>query len=179
MKLYVDSEGKIEAEALRLEVSKQLAAFNDEVVYLINPNTFKFWEKLHNLIANKNNGTGKEDYLRIEAQLRTLPEFLNTWKRTAVESPERWEMFILTKAQEIRSGNRDSDYFWALAIRHDQIVALIRVLERLEQHIKKWMTMKPAQVLEDGVFWGLSAYSLEKQIYMEAEKVHQERLQKC
>jgi hypothetical protein len=62
-----------------------------------------------------------------------------------------------------------------LAIRHDQLIALIRVLNKLIGHMNRWVLMKPDKVMDDGVFWGLSEYPVEKQIYLEAEKVHQER----
>ena len=175
MQLYIDELGRIKAEPLRQETLKQLRLLVNESEYLLSGKAKQFWDELHLLIVTRTQDLEKQAYLDIQSQLQTLTTYIETWIRTSVESRERWEFFVMAKAQEIQSGDKDKDYYWGLAIRHDQLIALIRVLNKLIGHMNRWVLMKPDKVMDDGVFWGLSEYPVEKQIYLEAEKVHRER----
>jgi hypothetical protein len=175
MKLFVDEFGMIESQRLQSECKSRLKTINEKIRYILEGPKAEFWEKLHARIIKIDNVDEKQAYLKIEAQLRTLPTFIDTWGQTSVETPERWECFVMMKAQEIKSGDKNHDYFWALAIRHDQMVALIRILDTLETELEGWLKMDILSVMENEKFWGLAEYPIEKQIYLEAEQVHKER----
>jgi hypothetical protein len=175
-KSYVDLNGKIDALSLRQDVKVELDKLKIQIEYLLGGTHRQFWELLHHHLVRIEDDNEKQQYLEIEAQLTTLPEFIETWIKTAVETLETFDLFVMIKASEVKSGNKDGDYFWALAIRHDQLLGLTRVIKALTENLNRWVTMQPNEVMTDGVFWGISQYNIEKQIYLESEKVHQERL---
>lgn len=165
---------KIQSEEVRHNTLTKLKAINEQLAYLWQGPYRQFWIQLHHYLLHWEDPLERQNLLDVEAQLVTLPVFIETWIKTAVETPQTWEFFILTKAQEINSGDRDRDYFWALAIRRDQMVGLVRVLETLTTDIKVWVTKQPKDLVEDSVFLGLTEKNIEKQVYLEAEKVHRE-----
>ena len=111
----------------------------------------------------------------MENQLTSLEQMIGVWIATALDSPERLEFFVLSKAEEIKSGDQQRDYFWALQIRHDQLVALVDVLRALAAHLHRYVKMDPTSVINDATFQGLTEYGIEKQIYLEAENIHKHR----
>jgi hypothetical protein len=175
MTLFIDTQSRVDREALREYALKKLTHFAQACHVLIGSSDNKaFWDQLHHQILSLNQ-EDKSNYLKIENQLTSLPNFIEGWIRMAVESEERFAFFIKSKAEEIKSGDEKKDYFWALQIRHDQIIGLLRVLETFIAIIETWVQKPPTQVINDGVFIGLNVHSLEEQIYLEAEKVKSER----
>src|SRR5690606_33816058 len=104
-----------------------------------------------------------------------LPQYIESWIARSVDSNERFEFFIAAKAEEIKSGDQSRDYFWALQIRHDQLIAVVRVSSRLIEVLQKWITQSPDEVIDDELFHGLVETNLEEQIYLEAENIHKQR----
>lgn len=173
--IFVDKTSAIDREALRQYVFSGLKNYRDRVEAVIFAERHRdFFNTLHGLILAS---PDKDALLRVESQIKELPDFIETWIHTAVDTSERLEFFIASKATEIKSGDQNHDYFWALQIRHDQLVGLIRVLDVLVAYLEVWVTKKPEEVLADPVFLGISDHSVEKQVYYEAEKVHAEREQ--
>jgi len=174
MMVFIDSKSNIDKEALRKYVLDELELQAKRCEGLLSgEDQEKFWNKLHDLIVVNEKNTGA--WLNLEKQLTSLPEFIKSWIETTVDSPERMEFFILSKAEEIRSGDKERDYFWAMQIRHDQLVALIRVVSMLITRLEKLIKLPVDEVLEDPVIQGLTEKSVEDQIFLEAQKIHQDR----
>lgn len=175
--LFIDKTQAIDREALRVYVFDQLTKCKQLYKKLLTSEEgYRFIRKLHDYIAERND-LDQNRYWQVEHQLSGLGEYLDTWVVTAIDSQERLDFFIRAKAAEISSGDAKRDYYWAMQIRHDQLVALVRVIELLLHHIKRFLQLEPSQVLEDPVFLGLVDYSIEEQVYLEAEKVHRQRLE--
>lgn len=172
--MFVDAKSRVDREGLRKYVVDQLEILRQRAEVLNNDYS-DFWDKAE-LVARKQL-LEKEKERAVDAflQLRHLPEYIGMWMETAVDTPERFDFFVLTKAHELKSGDQQKDYFWAIQIRHDQLVALVRVLDLLIDVMKLWVTMRPDKVLEDPVFAGLTKYGIEDQVFMEAERVYKER----
>jgi len=174
--MFVDENSDIDREALRLYILNELNRIKKLTqLYLTDDRYHSFWEAIHNYINQISEETKKQNLVQVESQLHNLPDFIDKWIHTAVDTDQRFEFFILAKAEDIKSGDQPHDYFWALQIRHDQLVGLIRVLNKLMEHIKRWTTLPADQVISDGVFLGMTVYSIETQIYLEAENIHKNR----
>lgn len=174
--LFIDENSKIDKEALRQHVLKELNRLVGVLEKLIHgPENKKFWDGLHAYLATEYEGKDKDRCLGVERQIKGLISFIEGWVKTSVDSTERFEFFIQTKASEIRSGDEPKDYFWALQIRHDQLVALVKVLTDLTDVIKKWVQMKPAKVVADEEYAKLKEYEVEDRIFFEAEKINKNR----
>ena len=175
-KLYVNQSGQVSKRRLRSEIYKRMEGLRQKADYLINAERNSlFWDKLHIRISRGQEREKREVLLGIESQLISLPVYIETWMRQSLENEAAFEFFILQKAESIRSGNAEKDYFWALLIRHDQLVGLTTVLDQLLKALENWVTIRPVDVLNDPVFLGLGEYSVEEQVYLEAEKVHSYR----
>ena len=140
MATFINEENKVDTEGLIDFGKKQLTEMKQQATYLLNQHA-SFWIEVHNKIIEREDREEKRVLLAVEQQMKHLPMFAKQWVETALDSKERFDFFVMTKAQEIGSGDNDKDYFWALTIRHDQIIALVRVLrlliERLEALVKK------------------------------------------
>lgn len=173
--LFIDEQSRIDKEALRNFAFSELSRFEEKVEVLVfGQDNKQFWESLHNLIAVYD-GPEKMSYRKVEKQIENLKSYITGWKETSVSSEERFEFFVQTKASEIKSGDQMRDYFWALQIRHDQLVALVTVIGRLINQIEIWVKMKTSEVLDDPIYVGLGEYSLEDQVYLEAANIHKKR----
>lgn len=176
MGLFISSTSEVDKAALQAYALVKLKELGQRALGLMNEGSgLTFWPKLHVEIQNTTKGDAKEKMRRVEEQLKRLPLYIETWVKTAVDTPQRFDFFVMAKAHEISSGDKDRDYFWALQIRHDQIVALIRVLEMLLGHMEDWVKNPVKKMLNEPVFRGLMDYSIEDQVFLEAEKVHKER----
>lgn len=174
--MFVDENSNIDKEALRSHVLEALERIKNEANRLISaPSVYTFWTGLHDQIASLEDTTFQDQARVVETQLKTLPVFIAKWMEMSVDSAERLDFFIASKAEEIKSGDRVRDYFWALQIRHDQLIALVRVLDRLLSVLRDWVKAAPDKVLDDPVFAGLCEYSIEDQVYLEAETIHKLR----
>lgn len=170
--MFIDQNSSIDKHALRSYVYNELTKTKAQVESLLIKH-HTFWQNLHHVIVS--NPEFKEEHLRVEEELLTLPKYIDNWIETALDSEERLDFFISAKAEEIRSGDQFRDYFWALQVRHDQLVALVKVLTTLIDHLNRWSTMLPEDVIADPVWKGLLDYSIDKQIYLEAENIHKKR----
>lgn len=174
--MFVDSQSRVDREGLRTYIVGQLTQMKAEAEKVCVDRA-AFWNKALVSARAQLFGTEQTKAVTTIRQLSSLPQFIQTWSDTAVESPERFDFFVLAKAHELKSGDQQKDYFWALQIRHDQLVALVRVLDMLLDKMKLWVSLKPHQLFDDPVFAGLTEYGLEDQVYLEAEKVYKERQQ--
>lgn len=174
--MFIDQNSVIDREALRTYTLKELNQIRELVLQKFEPKNQSFWNKVHDAIVTTGlSDEDKKKYLHLEEQIQHLPDYIQRWINTAVDTQERIEFFIASKADEIKSGDAPRDYFWALQVRHDQLVALVRVLSNLNKELDRWLTLEPQLVLDDPIFQGLLEYDVEKQIYLEAENIHKSR----
>lgn len=176
--LFVDEKSNVDKEALRSFVLVELKKMQAEIDGILGGENKKKWKKIQDEIVRENKGGKWDEIKEVLADLEGMSGFVTEWIETAVESPERFEFFILSKAEEIAGGDQAHDYYWALQIRHDQLVALVQVLEALIPKMKELLEMKPREVASDPVFKGLMKYSVEDQVYLEAKKIQEERMKR-
>lgn len=174
--MFIDSQSKVDREGLRTFVGSELTRMK-QVSTKLTQEKSGYWQKVKTAIKLKLSPHEQPLASDVIDQLIGLPQYIEMWIKTSVESPERFEFFVLAKANELKSGDEPHDYYWALQIRHDQLVALVRVLEILLDKMAIWVSQRPDQLFDDPVFSGLTEYGLEEQVYLEAEKVYQERQQ--
>lgn len=175
--MFIDKNSEIDREAMRVYVLKELGQIKEQLGHLLlDVEHETFWKNIHDCIVTQiTDPQEKEKALKLETQIHNLPQYINQWIQTAVDSPERLEFFVSAKAEEIKSGDQNKDYFWALQIRHDQLIAIVRVLSRLLNELNQWLQLSPSQVIQEPIFQGLLDYSIEDQIYLEAENIQTQR----
>lgn len=173
---FIQNYHSIDREAMRLYIVDTLGELRARAEALIfAPEHQSFWDALHNAIGAVSDKKQQKSLRRVEEELRGLIHFIDEWLHTAVDTSERLDLFVRVKAAELLTGDQDKDYYWAMRIRHDQLVALCRVLTLLLDQINAWIKQQASDVLEDAVFMGLTQYSLAQQVYLEAQQVHKER----
>lgn len=173
---FLKSDGTVDTDALIKETRRVLTQIKQEVEMVLNSDKGQRWlNELTNTLAF-NASDNKEALVTVKNQICELPEFCQQWIDLAVANNETFVFFVRTKAQEIYSSDTQKDYYLALYIRHDQLVALIRVLTKLVKELKRWLELPASKVIFDPVFVGLVDYALEKQIYLEAEAIYKARL---
>ena len=176
--LFIDQNTRIDKEALRQYVESELKRLGSITEALVSDERYgEFWEELHRMIVSVQDEEQREEFMGLESELKTLPMFFRGWLNTAVESEERFEFFIQTKATEVRSGDEVKDYFWALQIRHDQLVALVEEGVAVVQMMKTCVGMKVEEVLEAREFVARSKIKIEERIYIKAQQIQAQREQ--
>ncbi len=174
--LFIDEKSGVDKEALReyvLGKLKDLLATTEGLLH--DEKSSKFWDAAKNSLTEIEDENEKEEFESALEQVVEVDQFIKSWIQNSVESSERFEFFILTKAEEVSSGDQAKDYFWAMQIRHDQLVALVRVLEKLVEHMNEWLQIKPNELFNSPVFAGLCEYGLEDQVYLEAESIAKQK----
>lgn len=174
MSLFIDANYRVDREGLRQYVLAEMSGYR-KLAETVCVGQDVFWDKLTQTVRERVTDADKDKALLAVDQLRHLPQFIDTWISTALDTTERFDFFVLTKAHELNSSDQTNDYYWALQIRHDQLVALVTVVSMLLDKMKIWKSLRPVEVLDDPVFAGLTVYDVEKQIYLEAERIYQER----
>jgi hypothetical protein len=174
-RFFLRSDGTVDTEALVTETKETLTQIKQKIELVLNSDKGQRWlNELTNILAFRTEGD-KEELMTVKKQLSELPEFCQQWIDLAVANNETFIFFVRTKAQEIFSNDTKKDYYLALYIRHDQLVALIRVLTNLTVELERLVELPVSQVIKDPIFYGLVDYALEKQIYLEAEAVYKTR----
>ncbi len=174
--LFVDAKSNVDKEALRQYVARELEILLDRIeVVLYGDRGKEYWDGFHNMVGLWKNEKKKTKWLKVEAQLINLDKFVKGWVTTSVETPERFEFFVLSKAEEIASGDQQHDYFWALQIRHDQLVALVEVLTEYVKLVEELIRRSPKDVVDEKRLKGLADKSMEELVYFRAEKINKDR----
>jgi hypothetical protein len=174
MSIFIDASSRVDREGLRRFVLSEMEQCKQKADSVCTER-IEFWDRLKTAAGQNLFDEEKEKALKVIDQLVHLPQFILTWMTTALDSQERFEFFVMTKAHELNSGDQHKDYYWALQIRHDQLVGLVRVVEMLLDKMKLWMSLRPKEVFDDPVFSGLTEFNVEQQIFLEAERIYKER----
>lgn len=170
--IFVNKNSAIDKESLRTYALNKLLNDRDMMQVLIAK---PIWEKLHNVVGSEKNKIQLEKYRRSQSQLLGLCGFIDAYIKTSLDSMERFELFVQIKALELISKDQQNDYFWALQIRHDQVVAVVEVIEKIVRLTNSWSSMSVDEILQDKEYVKLSYTSVEDQVYLEAERVYKER----
>jgi len=175
--MFIDENSKIDREALREHTLQELTRLKEVSGQLTRDSKNEaFWKSIQDTVAVLElDENTRNNYKNLLQEFQNLNKYIDKWITTTVDNPNRFEFFIASKAEEISSGDEEKDYFWALQIRHDQLIAVIRVISRLLEIITTWVSQDPKTVLDDPLFQGLIDTSLEEQIYLEAENIHKQR----
>ena len=170
--IFVDKNSAIDKKSLRTYALNKLKNNRDMMqVLMAKP----IWEKLHNVVGSEKNKIQLTKYRKSQSQLLGLCGFIDSYIKTALDSLERFELFVQVKAIELKSKDQQHDYFWALQIRHDQVVAVVEVVEKIVGLASSWSGMSVDKILKDEEYIKLTHTSIEDQVYLEAERVYKER----
>lgn len=170
--IFVNKNSAIDKESLRTYALNKLSNNRDMMQALMAK---PIWEKLHNAVGSEENKIQLAKYRKSQAQLLGLCGFIDSYIKAALDSSERFELFVQVKAIELKSKNQRNDYFWALQIRHDQVVASVEVVEKIVKLVNSWSKMSVDEILKDKEYINLAHTSIEDQVYLEAERVYKER----
>ena len=170
--IFVDKNSAIDKESLRIYALNKLLNSRDMMQALIAK---PIWEKLYNAVSVEENKLRLDTYRKSQSQLLGLCGFIDSYIKTALDSAERFEFFVQVKALELISKDQNNDYFWALQIRHDQVVAVVGVIEKIIRLVSSWSRMSVDEILSDEEYLKLAHTSIEDQVYLEAERVYKER----
>lgn len=168
MTQFVDIDGKLNKEQLRVFVLAQFQNLLTSFYPLFMHDSAGFINRLHDVIATMN---GPQALLlkKIESQLVSLPEFITSYIKSALDTPERLEFFIEIKANELSDSDQTHAYYWAQLIRHDQLLATVFVLQEIYALVKSWSETPIDAVLNDKAFMELSSNTIEDKIYLRAK----------
>jgi hypothetical protein len=113
---------KLKKDNLRIYILDNLVKIKKQIDGLLyQGSNQKYWQDVQNAAAFADD----EDIKIAIAQIKSLPKLIEDWIRESVSSTQRFEFFILSKAAELSSGDKDHDYFYALKIRNDQLLAFL------------------------------------------------------
>jgi hypothetical protein len=173
---YLDTAGHIDALKLQQEVNLKLTDLKQAFEEVLQSRGGQMLVvELKNIVGFSPDNQERQQISHMIRQLEDLPGYIDHWRHMSVDSEPRFTFFVKTKAEEYRTGSETDDFLEALNSRYDQLVGLIRVLSAMLTHLKRFITMPVADILEDPVFQGLIEHDMEAQVYLEAAQVYKER----
>lgn len=160
---------------LRRSVKKRLNTLHRELNALEAGEEYhRFRESLLRLLPQLEQPE-KKRVLGSYRQVTSLVAYLEQWLNTALSDKEAFEMFIRHKAEEFQSGDVEHDFYEALLMRRDQLLAVTAEAELLTERIKVWMKLEAGVLVKEPEFIGLSSEPLEKRIYHTAQEIFRKR----
>ncbi len=132
----------------------------------------QFWNQVRDLAY-----ISKQD-IAISAinQIHSLPGHITHRIKENVDSPQAFELFIQLKAAEISSGDKMKDYFLAMKIRNDQLLACLYVYTQSITQLEFCISFLPSDVLQHPAFIYFGEKSIEDRIYEIAQKMYDSRV---
>ena len=151
---------------------ERLQTLHRQIDFLANnPATSQHWNELRDFaVIQLSIADGHA--VAIFDQILSLHEIIEAWITDHVDSPERFEFSVLSKAAEISSGNDDADYFNALIIRHDQLLAAVTVFETAVKYWQELLKMQPNEAIHSKQLTFFEENSIEGWIYACAQKMY-------
>lgn len=175
VKLFLSEDSKVDTEALRMYVLRHLTDAHERMQYIRhNPILQESWRDIKDSILSQGTA-GNEAWVRTVAEVESVDKKLHEWMEDHVDSKEDFDFSVQAKAVEINSGNQDYDYFMALLIRHDQLLATVLVYEEV---IKKFETILQIHEknLADIPEWAyLAEKTIDERIFEMAEEMYRLR----
>ena len=171
---FFNADKQLDSEALRcfaLETLQKLAKRSEQCIS--SAQCSQQWRQVDDRAVVGNHKHWTAGYNQVQ-ELGTAIAF---WIKEAVESEQRWNFFVLEKATEISSGDRDRDYYHALMIRHDQILAACLVLEQAVMAVEQSCQLSVDALLQSEAMRFLARDEIETTIFAKAETFLKQRLQ--
>lgn len=164
---------KLDKEKLRLFILDNLNETKKQLnEILFQAEQISFWDKIQDLATISNDYNQK---IAI-SQIRLLPKTIDDWIKESVASKESFEFFILSKAAELSSGDKIKDYFYALKIRNDQLLAFLFVCTESLNNINICYQKAASEVLNLKEYRYFGEKEIKTRVFEIAEKLYQERV---
>ncbi|MGI5828412.1 MAG: hypothetical protein ACOX6V_05325 [Patescibacteria group bacterium] len=162
-------ENKLQKEQLRTYVLQQLTTIRKEFdYYLHTPNMSDLWNQVGNLSSFTTNRTYQDACRRV----LNLTNEIDFWIKECVSSEQHLEFFILSKASELNSGDKDRDYYNALLIRHDQLLAVTEVFKTALDNLKACSKLPSNCIIHSKEFEYFIEKDLKTRIFELAEEFY-------
>lgn len=169
---FFDENNKLNKNQLKEYVSESLSVMKMKLDVLLYREKYKkFWADLQNYCAINH----KADCLAACKEVLLLPKLIDYWEKESVESDQRFDFFIVSKASELASGDEVKDYYHALLIRHDQLLAVVEVFQEAINFLEEIVTNEIKYVPNSSQINFFSKWSVEKRIFITAENFYKLR----
>ena len=163
---------QLKKEDLRIFILDQ---FNHYLTQLHDPlhliQNHQLWTKLSDQAAIAQN----DDHLKACQAITTLDKQVQYWIKEGVETPQRFEFFILSKAAQLNSGDQNRDYYHAMLIRHDQLLAVNHVLGQAIKHITNCLKLPQQEIRNSDDFRFFYLRTIEERIFKTAQLIYKTR----
>jgi len=178
LQLYTNPDNSINKPALYQFISQTFDKHRKWADYLLtSPDNTTHWKNLHDYIISN---TKSDDHpWQIGWQnLQNLIEQLDGWFNDHVAEPATFDFSIKQKAVEIGSGDENYDYYMALTIRHDQLLAAVQTFSISLQHLA-WIVECPdaKEIVDSQHFQYFINNDTESRIFQLAEQMYHLRKQ--
>ncbi len=175
---FVTDRQTIDKEKLRQYVFQSLSDCHTEADYLINnPENKNHLHQINDLLAQHQQPEIRQLGLTAMERINQLHKEVESWINDNVDSPERFEFSIQAKATEISSGNQDYDYWAALTIRHDQLLAAVVIFEEALAKLSSLIHTEPAEAVNSPDLKYFAEHTSPERIFKAAEEIYQLRNQ--
>jgi len=165
---------KLNAEDLRLYTKKQFTHIYTQFEEIIHsPQKQTYWQKLRDFGITKQIKNTEEAFRNIFSLL----DQIDLWYQKSVRDKPTFEFFIRSKAAELNSGDQIKDYYHALMIRHDQLLAVVFYFSQALFYLRQSLEKTPKHFFDSQSFKYFATCSSENQIYLVAELFYQVRIQ--
>ncbi len=171
---FVDNDHKIDKEKLRIFVKEKLTSQLAWVTYWLHGTAYLHnWNRLADYIASHDKDPKSKSWQKGLDQIMALADTIRGWNAEHCESAERMEFSIASKAAELATGNDDQDYYTALTIRHDQLLACIQVMDEAIKNLGKLVKLDSMEeIIATEQFDWFVVKGIDTYIYERAREVY-------
>jgi len=171
-KFITSNNKKVDTLALRKYVFDELSRIYAWCEYLLhNPEYTDRWRNLKDYIQSHDGRFEQEKWKNAVNEIVTLDSQIQGWIDEHVDSDERIEFSIATKAAEISSGNEVYDYYYALMVRHDQLLACVEIFRQASEGLAQLAKMSDVGEMVDSSAFGFFVEKTISQHIYETAKI--------
>lgn len=176
-KFVTNSDKKIDRPALRQYVYDELNRMLAWTDYLLNnPEYQSRWRLISDYVESHDGRPEQKAWQLAVGEIITLSDQIRGWINDHVDSDERMEFSIASKAAEISSGNEVYDYFHALMVRHDQLLACVEVFKEATENLAKITKLADVgEIIESEYFKFFTTKTISQHIYEFAKIMYKMR----
>mgnify|MGYP001213456277 CR=1 FL=1 len=174
---FVDDNHKIDKEKLRLFVNQKLSSQLAWVTYWLHGTAHLHnWNRLADFIASHDRDPKSQNWQKGLDQIMGLPATIRGWNSDHCESIERLEFSIASKAAELATGDDNQDYYTALTIRHDQLLACTQVMDTAIENLGQLVKLdNMEEMIQSEPFGWFMNKDIDTYIYESAREVYELR----
>lgn len=178
-KFISGDDNKINKHYLRKYVNDELNQFIAWTDFLLNNPEYKNkWRLLHDYIQSHSERSEYQKWQFGISEMFSLTEQITGWLNDHVDSEERMEFSIASKAAEISSGNEMFDYFQAMLVRHDQLLACVEIFKEATKNLAELSKLSDiGEIVTHSSFEYFCEKSLSNHIYELAKIMYKMRQQ--